>query len=85
MASIDRKAAGARAACVQSLTMPDWLRRAADELRGKPPEGALTVNEIAKLLGRTRSPTNDHMNRLYEAGKVTRVKVNGKFYYSEKK
>jgi predicted transcriptional regulator len=65
--------------------MPDWLRRAADELRGKPPEGALTVDEIAKLLGLTRSPASCRMKALYEAGKVTRVKVNGKFYYSEKK
>jgi DNA-binding Lrp family transcriptional regulator len=85
MASIDRKAAGARAACVQSLTMPDWLRRAAVELQGKPPEGALTVNEIAKLLGLSRGRIKDRMKTLYDAGKINRVKANGKFYYYDKK
>ncbi len=85
MASIDRKAAGARAACVQSLAMPDWLRRAAVELQGKPPDGALTIGEISKLMGLSRGQTNDRMKTLYDAGKINRVKANGKFYYYDKK
>jgi DNA-binding Lrp family transcriptional regulator len=82
MASIDRKAAGARAACVQGLTLPDWLRRAVEEARDKPPAGALTVEEIAKMMGLSRGQANARMKKLYEAGKVTRVNVGGRFYYN---
>ena len=85
MASTNRKAPGAGAASVQSLTVPDWVRIAMGSRSDRPPPGALTVHELAVMMGMSRQHTNEIMKAMYDAGKIDRMLSGGKFYYFEKK
>jgi len=85
MASTNRKAPGAGAASVQSLTVPDWIRRAMGTRYDCPPPGALTVHELAKMMGVSRQHTNETMKTMYDAGKIDRMLSGRKFHYFEKK
>lgn len=84
MASTNRKAASTGAACVQSLKVPDWVREAIATVSPEPPAGALNVRELAEMFGKSRSQTNEIVKKLYEAGKIDRVKFRGKYLYLEK-
>ena len=85
MASTNRKAPGAGAASVQSLTVPDWVREAMGSRSARPPPGALTIQELAKLMNRSRKRTGEVMKEMYDAGKIDRILSDGEFYYFEKK
>jgi hypothetical protein len=85
MASTNRKAPGTGAASVQSLTVPDWVREAMGSRSARPPPGALTVHELAKMMGMSRQHTNEIMKTMYDAGKIDRMSSGGKFHYFEKK
>jgi DNA-binding IclR family transcriptional regulator len=51
----------------------------------RPPPGALTVHELAKMMGMSRQHTNEIMKTMYDAGKIDRMSSGGKFHYFEKK
>lgn len=84
MGTNDRKATGACAASVQSLKIPDWVREAIAGMDPAPPAGALSICELSRMFGKSRSHTNEIVKKLYNSGLVDRVKFRGKYLYLEK-
>lgn len=80
MGTTNRRVAGARAVCVQSLAVPAWLQKEVDAIPVIPTH-AITVRTYAKTTGCCRPEADKKLRERAEAGELLRARSGGKLWY----
>ena len=74
------RVAGARAARVQSLDVPDWLRKELEAQPKRPPD-AVTVEMYAKAIGRQRARASVLLEQRVQRGELQRWHDGKRFWF----